>query len=61
MEDAVVPVEYVRSSGLATDSTKENQNFTVLMQGNNFTYGYGKVLKPLEKACMKQIQYWDLY
>lgn len=53
MEDAVTPVEYIRSSDLATDSTTENLDFTGLMQGNNFTYR-------LAKAGTRQTQHWDL-
>lgn len=33
VEDAVIPVEYIRSSDLATDNTKENPNLTGLKQG----------------------------
>lgn len=38
VEDAVIPVEYIRSSDFTTDSTKENPNFTGLMQGNTILH-----------------------
>lgn len=54
MEDANISVEYIRSSDLATNCTKENPNFTGLKQGkHNFTYGYDKVCTALLKAYMK--------
>lgn len=56
MEDAVIPVEYIRSSDMATDSTKENPDFTGLKQGKHkFTYRCDKVCTALLKACMKQM------
>lgn len=50
----------MRSSDSGNDSTTENPDFTGLMQENNFTFGYDKVCKPLEKARMKHIQHRDL-